>query len=80
MRLLHTSDWHLGHTLKDVAREHEHAAFLGWLLETCTREAPDAPRSAFRATSAVALPTKLAGRFCNYAKILYPGLDRGLLR
>lgn len=41
MRLLHTSDWHLGHTLKDVAREHEHAAFLGWLLETCTREAPD---------------------------------------
>ena len=42
MRLLHTSDWHLGHTLKDVTREHEHAAFLGWLLELCTREAPDA--------------------------------------
>ena len=28
MRLLHTSDWHLGHTLKEVTREHEHAAFL----------------------------------------------------
>ncbi len=41
MRLLHTSDWHLGHTLKDVTREHEHAAFLAWLLETCAREAPD---------------------------------------
>ncbi len=41
MRLLHTSDWHLGHTLKDVAREQEHAAFLTWLLETCAREAPD---------------------------------------
>jgi exonuclease SbcD len=41
MRLLHTSDWHLGHTLKEVSREHEHAAFLAWLLETCTREAPD---------------------------------------
>ena len=41
MRLLHTSDWHLGHTLKDVAREHEHEAFLAWLLETCGREAPD---------------------------------------
>jgi exonuclease SbcD len=41
MRLLHTSDWHLGHTLKDVSREHEHAAFLAWLRETCTREAPD---------------------------------------
>lgn len=41
MRLLHTSDWHLGHTLKEVSREHEHAAFLTWLLETCAREAPD---------------------------------------
>lgn len=41
MRLLHTSDWHLGHTLKEVSREHEHAAFLTWLLETCAHEAPD---------------------------------------
>src|SRR3954470_12660023 len=41
MRLLHTSDWHLGHTLKEVTREHEHAAFLAWLLETCARERPD---------------------------------------
>ena len=41
MRLLHTSDWHLGHTLKEVTREHEHAAFLAWLLEPCVREAPD---------------------------------------
>jgi exonuclease SbcD len=41
VRLLHTSDWHLGHTLKDVTREAEHAAFLAWLLETCAREAPD---------------------------------------
>jgi exonuclease SbcD len=42
MRLLHTSDWHLGHTLKEVSREHEHATFLAWLLETCAREQPDA--------------------------------------
>jgi exonuclease SbcD len=41
MRLLHTSDWHLGHTLKDVPRDHEHAAFLAWLLEACAREEPD---------------------------------------
>ncbi|HEY5951576.1 MAG TPA: exonuclease subunit SbcD, partial [Kofleriaceae bacterium] len=41
MRLLHTSDWHLGHTLKEVARDYEHAAFLTWLLETCGREQPD---------------------------------------
>jgi len=41
MRLLHTSDWHLGHTLKEVARDYEHQAFLAWLLETCARETPD---------------------------------------
>jgi exonuclease SbcD len=43
MRLIHTSDWHLGHTLRgEVTREYEHAAFLAWLLETCAREAADA--------------------------------------
>ena len=41
MRLLHTSDWHLGHTLKEVTREHEHGAFLAWLRQTCDRERPD---------------------------------------
>ncbi|HEU0034119.1 MAG TPA: exonuclease SbcCD subunit D C-terminal domain-containing protein [Kofleriaceae bacterium] len=42
MRILHTSDWHLGHTLRgEVTREHEHQAFLDWLLETCVREAVD---------------------------------------
>lgn len=42
MKLLHTSDWHLGHTLRDITREAEHGAFLAWLLEACAREAPDA--------------------------------------
>jgi DNA repair protein SbcD/Mre11 len=42
VKLLHTSDWHLGHTLRDITREAEHGAFLAWLLETCAREAPDA--------------------------------------
>ena len=43
MRVLHTSDWHLGHTLRgEVTREHEHAAFLRWLLATCVGEAADA--------------------------------------
>jgi exonuclease SbcD len=41
MRVLHTSDWHLGHTLQDVTRDHEHAAFLTWLLATCVHEQPD---------------------------------------
>ncbi|HWN66943.1 MAG TPA: exonuclease SbcCD subunit D C-terminal domain-containing protein [Haliangium sp.] len=42
MRLLHTSDWHLGHTLHDVPRDHEHERFLSWLVETLVAEAVDA--------------------------------------
>ena len=30
MRILHTSDWHLGHTLRgEVTRDHEHPALPG---------------------------------------------------
>jgi exonuclease SbcD len=32
MKILHTSDWHLGHTLRDVGREFEHQAFIDWLI------------------------------------------------
>ena len=43
MRILHTSDWHLGHTLRgEVTREYEHRAFLAWLVDACVREAADA--------------------------------------
>ena len=42
MRLCHTSDWHLGHVLRDVGREREHAAFLDWLVETLVAERCDA--------------------------------------
>ncbi|HEX8818358.1 MAG TPA: exonuclease SbcCD subunit D C-terminal domain-containing protein [Archangium sp.] len=42
MRLLHTSDWHLGHTLYDTSREAEHAAFLEWLLDTVEAQKVDA--------------------------------------
>ena len=42
MRLLHTSDWHLGHQLHGIPRDREHAAFLAWLVDTCVAEAVDA--------------------------------------
>lgn len=42
MRLLHTSDWHLGHRLHGVLREREHARFLRWLVDQCVSEAVDA--------------------------------------
>jgi exonuclease SbcD len=38
VRLLHTSDWHLGQTLHDVDRSGEHRAFLDWLTDLCERE------------------------------------------
>lgn len=41
MRLLHTSDWHLGHTLAAIGRDHEHHAFLAWLSDTLAAEAID---------------------------------------
>lgn len=41
MRLLHTSDWHLGQTFHQYERGYEHESFLSWLLETLEREAVD---------------------------------------
>ncbi len=34
MRILHTSDWHLGKRLFNLDRSLEHELFLGWLIET----------------------------------------------
>jgi exonuclease SbcD len=42
MRLLHTSDWHLGHTLHEADRTEEHEAFLGWLARTIAERDVDA--------------------------------------
>ena len=41
MRLLHTSDWHLGQSLHQYDRLHEHERFLDWLLETLVEESVD---------------------------------------
>ena len=41
MRILHTSDWHLGHKLYDRSRVEEHQQFLTWLHETLLREQID---------------------------------------
>jgi DNA repair protein SbcD/Mre11 len=42
LRLLHTSDWHLGHTLHGRDRRYEHQRFLAWLLETLVEVQADA--------------------------------------
>jgi len=42
MRILHTSDWHLGRTLHGVDLSEHHAAFLDHLVEVVRRERVDA--------------------------------------
>jgi len=41
MKLLHTSDWHLGQTLHEHERVYEHQCFLDWLLQQLLAEKPD---------------------------------------
>lgn len=42
LRLVHTSDWHLGHALHGISREHEHACFLRFLEQVLREERPHA--------------------------------------
>ncbi len=42
LRVLHTADWHLGHSLHGYSRTHEHAQFLQWLGALIERERIDA--------------------------------------
>ncbi len=41
MNILHTSDWHLGHSLFGRRRHEEYRRFLDWLLETVRSERAD---------------------------------------
>lgn len=36
MKILHTSDWHLGHRLFEQSQHDEQAMFLTWLLKSLT--------------------------------------------
>ncbi|MFC3607879.1 exonuclease SbcCD subunit D C-terminal domain-containing protein [Stutzerimonas tarimensis] len=42
MRLIHTSDWHLGQALHGQDRDAEHVAFLDWLLGQVVQHSVDA--------------------------------------
>ncbi len=42
LRLIHTADWHLGHTLHGVSRHTEHQQFLNWLLAELLDKQADA--------------------------------------
>ena len=42
MRIIHTSDWHLGHTLMDKTREEEMKSFFSFLIDVIIKERVDA--------------------------------------
>lgn len=41
MKILHTADWHIGHSLYNYDRSDEHQAFFKALIETVRNEKPD---------------------------------------
>ena len=78
LRLLHTADWHLGHTLRDQSRTGEHAAFLSWLLEQLVAAEIDAlviAGDVFDTANPPAAALSMFYRFLADARALRPGLD-----
>jgi exonuclease SbcD len=78
MRVLHTSDWHLGHTLREVTRELEHEAFLGWLRATIVAEACDVlliTGDVFDSATPPATAERMWFEFLAGIRTARPGLD-----
>ena len=78
MKLLHTSDWHLGHTLHGLSRELEHEAFLAWLLDTIVARGADAVVVAgdvFDSANPPASAQRMFYRFLAEARRRCPRLD-----
>ncbi|MES2899300.1 MAG: exonuclease subunit SbcD, partial [Pseudomonadota bacterium] len=78
MRLLHTSDWHLGQTLHNHDRSYEHQCFLDWLLDAIVREQADALLIAgdvFDTANPSAASQKQLYRFLQQARARAPELD-----
>lgn len=78
MILLHTSDWHLGHTLHGHDRHHEHEAFLAWLLDKVGETAADALLIAgdiFDTAHPTATAQRQWYRFLATLRGRYPQLD-----
>jgi len=78
MRLLHTSDWHLGQTLHTFERSYEHQCFLDWLLDTLVHEQVDALLIAgdiFDNSNPSAASQRQLYRFLQQARVRAPQLD-----
>src|SRR5450830_1383690 len=78
MRLLHTSDWHLGQALHSYDRSYEHQQFLDWLLGTLEAERIDALLIAgdiFDTANPSSSAQKQLYRFLQQARKRCPALD-----
>ena len=78
LKLIHTADWHLGHSLHGVSREYEHARFLGWFLEQLEAREADALIVAgdiFDSANPPASAQAMLYRFLSDAKRCRPDLD-----
>ena len=78
MRLIHTSDWHLGQTLHNFERGYEHQAFLDWLLVTLDSEQAEAlliSGDIFDTANPSAASQKQFYRFLQQAKARVPHLN-----
>ena len=78
MRLLHTSDWHLGQTLHNFDRTYEHQCFLDWLLDTIVAEDADVLLIAgdvFDNSNPSAVSQRQLYRFLQQARARAPQLD-----
>lgn len=78
LRLLHTSDWHLGQELHGLSREAEHRAFLDWLLEALGDHAVDAlvvTGDVFDSQNPPVRAQQMLYDVLAKAKARHPGLD-----
>lgn len=78
MRIIHSSDWHLGHTLHDQPREYEHRRFLVWLLDAIEKHGVDGLIIAgdiFETTNPPAAALRMWYDFLAHARSRFPDLD-----
>ncbi len=78
LRIVHTADWHLGHSLHGVSREYEHRQFLAWLLDTLQQQKADALIVAgdiFDTANPPAYAQRLYYDFLSRLNRALPGLD-----
>jgi DNA repair protein SbcD/Mre11 len=78
MRLLHTSDWHLGQNFFGFSRQYEHQQFLDWLLVTLKQQSIDVLLIAGDIFDTANPPSSAQQQFYNFlcaAKLSIPHLQ-----